>query len=122
MDVTADSTPSNGFRTSPSPVETVVASPSPAQDPVFDHVNGEKETVSTSAVVFTPPIGCYFAHFDASVQTFIRTDNMTAADNAGAYRLIADRGEILPVTPGVDVHAFCATSSVLRIIPMKARA
>lgn len=109
-------------QTTPGTTNAVVASPSAAQDPILDHANGEKETVSTSAVVFTPPAGCYFAHFDANVETFIRTDNAPAADAAGARRLIADQGEILPVTPGVDVRAYCATSAVLRIIPMKVRA
>lgn len=100
----------------------VVASPSPAQDPIFDHANGIKVTVTASAVVFTPPAGCYFAQFDVDVGTFIRTDDVAAADAAGAYRLIADQDRILPVTPGLAVRAYCPTSAVLRIIPMKVRA
>lgn len=100
---------------------TLTARPSTDQDPIFDHANGEKATVTTSAVVFTPPAGCKFARFDATVDTFIRTDDQPAADDGDAIRLIAGQPEILPVTAAVAVRAYAASSSTLRITPMKVR-
>lgn len=100
---------------------TLTARPSTDQDPIFDHANGEKATVTASAVVFTPPAGCKFARFDATVDTFIRTDNQAAADDGKAIRLIAGQPEILPVTATVAVRAYAASSSILRITPMKVR-
>lgn len=100
---------------------TLTARPSTDQDPIYDHANGEKATVTTSAVVFTPPAGCKFARFDATVDTFIRTDDQPAADDGDAIRLIAGQPEILPVTATVAVRAYAASSSTLRITPMKVR-
>lgn len=102
------------------PLETRAA-PVAAQDPILDHANGVKVTVTASAEVFTPPAGCFFARFSTDVDTFVRTDDTAAADDSDAYHLLALQPEILPVTPGVDVRAYCATSAVLRIIPYKAR-
>lgn len=99
----------------------VVASPAPAQDPILDHEHGIKIAVTASSAVFTPPAGCAFARFSTDVDTFIRTDDQPAADAAGALKLLANQPEILPVTPGVDVRAYAASSAVLRIIPYKAR-
>lgn len=98
-----------------------ISKPVADQDPIYDHANGEKATVTTSAVVFTPPAGCKFARFDATVDTFIRTDDQPAADDGDAIRLIAGQPEILPVTAGTAVRAYAASSSTLRITPMKVR-
>lgn len=101
---------------------TLRAAPSADQDPIFDHANGERvAALTSSAVVFTPPAGCKFARFDATVDTFIRTDNVAAADDGDAIRLIAGQPEIIPVTAGVAVLAYAATASVLRVTPLKAR-
>lgn len=100
---------------------TLTARPSTDQDPIYDHANGEKATVTTSAAVFTPPVGCKFARFDATLDTFIRTDDAAAADDGEAIRLIGGQPEILPVVAGVAVQAYAASSSVLRITPMKVR-
>lgn len=91
------------------------------QDPIYDHANGVKATVTSSAVVFTPSAGTKFARFDASADTFIRTDDAAAADDGQAVRLVAGSPDILPVTPGVPVRAYAASSSTLRITPMKIR-
>lgn len=96
-------------------------SPSADQDPILDHANGVKVTVTASAVVFTPPAGCKFARFVTDVDTFIRTDDTAAADDAGATLLLAGQSEILPVTPALPVRAYCASSAVLRITPFKVR-
>jgi len=100
---------------------TLTAAPSTDQDPIFDHANGTSAAVTASAVVFTPPAGCKFARFDATVDTFIRTDNQVAADDGKAIRLIAGQPEILPVTAGTAVRAYAASASTLRITPMKVR-
>lgn len=100
---------------------TLTAAPSTDQDPIFDHANGVSMAVTASAVVFTPPAGCKFARFDATVDTFIRTDGQPAADDGKAIRLIAGQPEILPVTATVAVRAYAASSSTLRITPMKVR-
>lgn len=103
-------------------VDAPVGSPlSPDQDPIYDHANGVRATVTTSTVVFTPAAGVKFARFDASSEAFIRTDNAVAADDGQAVRLIADSPDILPVTPGVPVRAYAASSATLRITPMKVR-
>jgi hypothetical protein len=100
----------------------VVASLSADQDPVFDHAAGTKTTVTASATILTPPAGCKFARFSSNVDCFIRTDNTTAADDAASVPLYAGQPEVLPVTPGVIVKAFAASSAVVRAMPLKARA
>ena len=99
----------------------VISSLSADQDPIFDHTNGTKTTVTTSAAILTPPTGCKFARFASNVDCFIRTDNAAAADDAAAIALYAGQPEIFPVTPGVAVRAFAASSAVIRATPMKAR-
>lgn len=101
---------------------TLTAAPSTDQDPIFDHANGDKKTVTASAVVFTPPAGCKFVRLDATVDTFVRTDDQVALDDGKAIRIAGGMPpEIVPVTPGVPVRAYAATSSTLRITPMKVR-
>ncbi len=101
---------------------TLKAAPSADQDPIFDHANGDKKTVTVSAEVFTPPAGCKFIRVDATVDTFLRTDDQPALDDGKSIRIVGGMpSETIPVTPGVKVRAYAATSSVLRIMPMKVR-
>lgn len=103
--------------------DPLTAAPSTDQDPIYDHANGDKKTVLASAVVFTPPAGCKFVRMDATVDTFVRTDNAVAADDGKAIRIVGGApAEIVPVTAGVAIRAFAAASSTLRMMPMKARA
>lgn len=99
----------------------VVAAPSVDQDPIFDHTNGTKTTVTTSATVLTPPAGCKYARIATDVDCFIRTDGSAAADAAGSIRLIANQPETIPVVAAVAVTAYAASSAVVRVTPLKVR-
>jgi len=100
----------------------VIATLSADQDPVFDHANATKTSVTTSAVVLDPPTNCKFARVSSNVDCFVRTDGQPAADAAGSIPIVAGQPEVIPVVAGVDVTAFAASTAVVRVTPLKARA
>jgi hypothetical protein len=72
-------------------VITVDASGNPAsgsgsdQDPIFDHANGTKVAVTTSASVITPPAGCKYLRISADVDVVVNTAGVAAVDNGHPY-------------------------------------
>lgn len=93
------------------------------QDPIFDHANGAKVTVTTASTdILTPPANCRYARISADADVFVRTDGSAAADNGGAIRLVANTPEIIPVVAGAKLTGIVASgTAVVRCTPLKAR-
>lgn len=91
------------------------------QNPIYDHANATKTTVTASTTVLTPPAGCQFARISSDVECFVRTDGSPAADAAGSIRILANVPETIPVTEAVVVTAYAASSAVVRVTPLKVR-
>jgi hypothetical protein len=109
-------------------VITVDASGNPAsgsgsdQDPIFDHANGTKVAVTTSASVITPPAGCKYLRISADVDVVVNTAGAAAVDNGSSIRIIANQPETIPVTPSVAVFALSlGASATVRCTPLKVR-
>lgn len=98
--------------------------PTASQNPVYDHANGAKVTVTTTSTdILTPPAGCEFVRISAEADCFVRTDGSAAADNGGSIRIMAGLPEVIPVTAGSKVTAIVASgSTTVRATPLKARA
>lgn len=92
-----------------------------SQNPIYDHANATKTTLTSSTVVLTPPVGCQFARISSDVDCFVRTDGLDAADAAGSLLLKANVPETIPVTPGVPVEAFATSTATVRVTPLKVR-
>lgn len=98
--------------------------PSTDQNPIFDHANSTKSSVTTSAIIITPPAGCDFIRISADVDIFVNTANAAATDGAtgGGIRIVANQPEIIPVTATVPVYALSSSgTAVVRCTPMKVR-
>lgn len=100
--------------------------PSTDQDPIFDQANAaatRAAVTNASSVVFTPPAGCKYARFHATVDTLLRLDDQPAADAAGSILILANQPEPLPVVAGVAVRALRlgGADGVIRCTPMKVR-
>ena len=92
------------------------------QDPIFDHANGTKTSVTASATVLTPPTGCRFARISSDVDIFVNTAGATAVDDGTSIRIVANQPEIIPVVAGTAVKALSSSgTAVVRCTPMKAR-
>jgi hypothetical protein len=103
--------------------EVVSTSSSSDQDPIFDHANGTKTSVTVSATVLVPPAGCKFARISADVDVFVNTAGSTAVDDGTSLRIVANQPEVLPVTASVAVKALSSSgTAVVRCTPMKVRA
>jgi hypothetical protein len=102
---------------------SVSMTPSTDQDPILDHANAARVTVTTSsATAITPPAGTKYLRVHATAECFVRTDGSAAADAAGSIRLVANMPEVIPVVAGTAVTAVTATgTAVLNSTPMKAR-
>lgn len=98
--------------------------PSDDQDPIFDHANGAKVTLTanTAADLITPPAGCKFVRISADADIFVATDNPTSpSDDGKMIRIIANQPEIIPVVAGMKVKGLSTTAAVVRLTPMKVR-
>jgi hypothetical protein len=96
--------------------------PSPDQDPIFDHANGTKTSVTTSATVITPPTGCKYLRISADADVFVNTAGSAAVDDGTSIRIIANQPEVIPVTAGTAVKALSASgTAVVRCTPLKVR-
>lgn len=102
---------------------SVSTTPSTDQDPIFDHANAVKASVTTtSATAITPPAGAKYLRVDATADMFLRTDGTDAADAAGSIRLLANQPETIPVVAGTAVKAIVPTGTgTLYATPMKVR-
>lgn len=109
--------PTLGTKTASGSVSTT---PSSDQDPIYDHANAVKATVTgTSSTVITPPAGCKYMRVHASVDMFLRTDGTAAADAAGSIKILANQPETIPVTAATAVTAINA--GTLYATPLKVR-
>lgn len=104
------------------PGGSVSVTPSTDQDPIFDHANGTKTSVTASAMVITPPSGCKFIRISSDVDVFVNTAGAAAVDNGTSIRILANQPETIPVTAGVEVRALSSSgTAVVRCTPLKAR-
>jgi hypothetical protein len=100
----------------------VVSVPAGDQDPIFDHANGTKFTVTASVTVLTPPAGCKYARISADADIVVNTAGSNAVDDGTAIRIVAGLPEVIPVTALVAVKALSLSgTAVVRCTPLKAR-
>jgi hypothetical protein len=91
-------------------------------DPIFDHANGTKTSVTTSATVLTPPADCRYARISVDVDTFVNTAGNAAVDDGTSIRVVANVPEVIPVTAGVKLFALSSSgTAVVRCTPLKPR-
>lgn len=102
---------------------SVSTTPSSDQDPIFDHANAVKASVTTtSSTAITPPAGCKYLRVHATADMFLRTDGSAAADAAGSIKITAGQPETIPVVAATAVTAIVATGTgTLYATPMKVR-
>lgn len=97
------------------------------QDPEFDHANGTKTSVTTSAAVITPPSNCKFCRISTDVDCFINTNVdgkvpvFAAVDDGTSLLLSGGTADIFPVKGGRPVWALSTGTSVVRCTPLKPR-
>lgn len=90
--------------------------------PIYDHTNGTKTSVTSSATVLMPPAGCYLARISSDVDIFVNTAGNAAVDDGTSVRILANLPEIIPVTAAVAVKALSSSgTAVVRCTPLKAR-
>lgn len=95
---------------------------SSAQDPIFDHANGTKTSVTTSATIITPPTGCKYLRISTDVDAYINTAGSAAVDDGTSIRIVANVPEVIPVTAGTVVKALSSSgTAVIRCTPLKSR-
>src|SRR5665213_2642462 len=75
-------------QSTPGVTDHVTASPATDQDPIFDHTNGTKSSVTVSATIITPPAGCKFIRISADTDVFVNTAGNTAVDDGTSIRII----------------------------------
>ena len=98
------------------------SSPAPDQDPIFDHANGTKTSVTTSAGVITPPTGCKYVRISSDVNIYVNTNNAAAVDDGTSILIFASQPETIPVQAGVQVRALSASgTATVRCMPLKVR-
>jgi hypothetical protein len=92
------------------------------QDPIFDHANGVKLAVTTSASLITPPANCRFLRISSDVDIFVNTAGSAAVDNGTSIRVGAGQTEVIPVTAGTAVFALSSSgTATVRATPLKIR-
>lgn len=96
--------------------------PSTSQNPIFDHTNGTKTSVTTSATIITPPTGCQFIRLSTDVDIYVNTAGSTAVDDGTSIRVVANSPEIIPVVAATAVKALSsAGTATVRCTPFKVR-
>ena len=96
--------------------------PSKDQDPIYDHANGTKTSVTTSATIITPPAGCKFIRLSSDVDIFVNTAGSAAVDDGTSIRIVANQPEIIPVTAATAVKALSSSgTATVRCTPYKER-
>lgn len=100
----------------------------PDQNPIYDHAAGLTKSITTSAVLFTPPTGCTFAEISAPADVWVRTDDVAVVvpvDGATSAPVYVPAGvpKMVPVTPGVPLRAISAGGSavLVTVLPLKVR-
>lgn len=101
---------------------SVSVAPSKDQDPIYDHANGTKTSVTTSATVITPPAGCKFLRISSDVDVFVNTAGSAAVDDGTSIRIVANSPEVIPVTAATAVVALSSSgTATVRCMPYKER-
>lgn len=101
---------------------TVAAGLSTDQDPIFDHTNGTKSSVTTSATIITPPAACKYLRISTDVDIYVNTAGATAVDDGTSIRIVANSPEVIPVVAGTAVKALSSSgTATVRCTPLKVR-
>lgn len=96
--------------------------PSTDQDPIFDHTNGTKSSVTTSATIITPPAGCKYLRISSDVDVYVNTAGATAVDDGTSIRVVANQPEVIPVVAATAVKALSSSgTATVRCTPLKVR-
>lgn len=96
--------------------------PSTSQNPIFDHVNGTKSSVTVSATIITTPAGCQFLRISTDVDVFVNTAGNAAVDDGTSIRVIANTAEVIPVPPSTAIKALSSSgTATVRCTPLKVR-
>jgi hypothetical protein len=112
----------DGSATDLSAANPMPCQPSTDQDPIFDHTNGTKTSVTVSATVITPPAGCKYVRISTDVDAFINTAGSAAVDDGTSIRIVANQPEIIPVVAATAVKALSSSgTATIRCTPMKVR-
>jgi hypothetical protein len=91
-------------------------------DPIYNNAAGQKTSVTTSAIVITPPADCRFVRISTDADIVINTAGAAAVDNGTATRIVGGVPEIVPVTAGVPVYGLSLSgTAVVRCTPLKSR-
>ena len=101
---------------------TLLSAPSADQDPIFDHANGTKTSVTASATIITTPAGCTFLRISSDVDIFVNTAGNAAVDDGTSIRIVANQPETIPVPPSTAIKALSSSgTAIVRCTPMKVR-
>jgi hypothetical protein len=93
-----------------------------AFDPVYNNALGTKTSVTSSAVVLTPPANCKFARITTNADIVVNTAGAAAVDDGTAALIVGGVPETIPVTSGVPVYALSLSgTAVVRVTPLKNR-
>lgn len=106
-------------------VHTTIGDPFPVAlpDPIFDHANGTKTTVTsgTDSIVINTGTAKFINVF-ATEDILIRTDGSVASDTGGSMVIIAGQNEVLPVPPATAISALAMnTDASVYVTPLKSR-
>lgn len=92
------------------------------QDPIFDHTNGTKTSVTASATIITPPASCKYLRISSDVDLFVNTAGSAAVDDGTSIRIVANSPEVIPVVAATAVKALSsAGTATVRCTPLKVR-
>jgi hypothetical protein len=92
------------------------------QDPIFDHANGTKTSVTASVTIITTPAGCKYLRISSDVDLFVNTAGSAAVDDGTSIRIVANSPEVIPVVPATAVKALSsAGTATVRCTPLKVR-
>lgn len=96
--------------------------PSTDQNPIFDHTNGTKTSVTTSATVITTGAGHTFLRISTDADIVVNTAGATAVDDGTGVRIVANLPETIPVPPSTAIKALSLSgTAVVRCTPLKVR-
>lgn len=96
--------------------------PSTDQDPIFDHANGTKTSVTTSATIITTGSAHKYLRIVSDVDIYVNTAGSAAVDDGTSTLIKANLPEIIPVPVSTAIKALSSSgTAVVRCTPMKVR-
>lgn len=96
--------------------------PSTDQNPIFDHANGTKTSVTTTTTIITTGAGHTFLRISTDVDLFVNTAGSAAVDDGTSIRIVANQPEVIPVPPSTAIKALSSSgTATVRCTPLKVR-